>query len=102
PPVVNGEELYVVMCQGGAASVARAKVLSLEEAVELISGAGGVSVLAHPGVYKHVPDLELLFRTCAVVGVLGLEVTYPQAPDDPYGPKSVALIDRFAKTAAAP
>jgi hypothetical protein len=58
-------------------------------------------VQAHPGEYGHVSDLEVLFRTCAVAGVLGLEVTYPQAPDDPYGPKSAALIDRFAQTAAS-
>jgi 3',5'-nucleoside bisphosphate phosphatase len=100
-PGVNREELYAVMGPGGAASVARVKDLSLEEAVDLLTDAGGVSVLAHPGVYRHVSDLELLFRSCAVAGVLGLEVTYPQAPDDPYGPKSAALMDRFAKTAAS-
>lgn len=100
-PEVKREELYAVMGPGGAAYVPRAKELPLEEAVDLIAAAGGVSVLAHPGVYRHVPDLEMLFRTCAVAGVLGLEVTYPQAPDDPYGPKSAALMDRFAKTAAS-
>src|SRR5207248_10088565 len=100
-PGVSREARYAVMGAGGAGSVGRAKDLSLEEAVDLITGAGGVSVLAHPGVYRHVPDLELLFRTCAVAGVLGLEVTYPQAPDDPSGPKSAALMDRLVKTAAA-
>src|SRR5437870_13453847 len=89
------------MGPGGAAHVPRAKDLPLDEAVDLIAAAGGVCVLAHPGVYKHVPDLEVLFRTCAVAGVLGLEVTYPQAPDDPYGPKSAALMDRVGKTAAS-
>ena len=100
-PEVNREELYAVMGPGGAAHVPRAKDLPLDEAVDLIAAAGGVSVLAHPGVYRHVSDLEVLFRTCAVAGVLGLEVTYPQAPDDPYGPKSAALMDRFAQTAAS-
>jgi len=100
-PVVKREELYAVMGPGGAAHVPRAKDLPLDEAVDLIAAAGGVSVLAHPGVYTHVPDLEVLFRSCAVAGVLGLEVTYPQATDDPYGPKSAALMDRFAKTAAS-
>src|SRR5947208_7776331 len=75
--------------------------MPLDEAVDMVTAAGGVTVLAHPGVYRHVSDLELLFRSCAVAGVLGLEVTYPQAPDDPYGPKSAALMDRFAKTAAS-
>jgi 3',5'-nucleoside bisphosphate phosphatase len=100
-PDARREELYAVMGPGGAAHVARARELSLDQAVDLIAAAGGVSVLAHPGVYEHVPDLEVLFRSCAVAGVLGLEVTYPQAPDDPYGPKSAALMDRFARTAAS-
>lgn len=100
-PDVVREELYGLMGPGGPAHVPRARDLPLDEAIDLITAAGGVTVLAHPGVYKHVPDLEVLFRTCAVAGVLGLEVTYPQAPDDPYGPKSVALMDRFARTAAS-
>ncbi|HET9847617.1 MAG TPA: PHP domain-containing protein, partial [Candidatus Dormibacteraeota bacterium] len=100
-PTVSRETLYGVMGPGGAAHVPRARELSLEEGVALIADAGGVSVLAHPGVYSHVPDLDVLFHTCAVAGVLGLEVTYPQAPDDPYGPKSIALMERFAKTAAS-
>src|SRR3989440_12934398 len=89
------------MGPGGGAHVPRATELSLDEGVDLITAAGGVTVLAHPGVYQHVSDLEVLFRSCAVAGVLGLEVTYPQATDDPYGPRSAALMDRFAKTAAS-
>jgi predicted metal-dependent phosphoesterase TrpH len=100
-PSVVREELYAVMAPGGDAHVARAKELSLDEAVDMITAAGGVTVLAHPGVYHHVSDLEMLFRACAVAGVLGLEVTYPQAPDDPYGPKSAALMERFSKVAAS-
>ena len=100
-PAVAREELYAVMGPGGAAHVPRTKEMSLDEGVDVIAAAGGVTVLAHPGVYRHVPDLEVLFRTCAVAGVLGLEVTYPQAPDDPYGPKSAALMERFAKVAAS-
>ncbi|MEA2636699.1 MAG: 3,5-nucleoside bisphosphate phosphatase [Chloroflexota bacterium] len=100
-PGVVREELYTVMGPGGAAHVPRTKEMSLDEGVDLIAAAGGVTVLAHPGVYRHVPDLDVLFRTCAVAGVLGLEVTYPQAPDDPYGPKSAALMDRFARVAAS-
>jgi predicted metal-dependent phosphoesterase TrpH len=100
-PGVAREELYAVMGPGGAAHVPRTKEMSLDEGVEVITAAGGVTVLAHPGVYRHVPDLEVLFRTCAVAGVLGLEVTYPQAPDEPYGPKSAALMERFARVAAS-
>ena len=96
---VKREELYAVMGPGGSAHVPRAKDLTLHEAVELITDAGGVTVLAHPGVYSHVPELELLFHTAAVAGVQGLEVTYPQAPEDPYGPRSAALMERFAQVA---
>jgi 3',5'-nucleoside bisphosphate phosphatase len=98
-PTVSREELYAVMGPGGSAHVPRAKDLTLQEAVALITDAGGVTVLAHPGVYSHVPDLELLFHTAAVAGVQGLEVSYPQAPEDPYGPASTALMERFAQVA---
>ncbi|TMD40336.1 MAG: PHP domain-containing protein [Chloroflexi bacterium] len=98
-PDIRREDLYAVMGPGGAANVPRAKDLPLEEAVGLLHDAGGVSVLAHPGVYKHVGDLEVLFHAAAVAGVQGLEVSYPQAPDDPYGPKSAALMERFTETA---
>ena len=100
-PGVSREALYVAMGPGGPAHVPRSTEMSLDEAVAMVTAAGGVTVLAHPGVYHHVPDLQGLFRTCAVAGALGLEVTYPQAPDDPYGPKSAALMDRFHEVAAS-
>jgi len=96
---VSREELYAVMGPGGRAHVGRAQDLRLDDAVALVRAAGGVAVLAHPGVYDHVEDLELLFRTCAAAGVGGLEVTYPQDPQDPYGERSRKLMDRFAEVA---
>jgi predicted metal-dependent phosphoesterase TrpH len=98
-PEVSREELYAVMGPGGGAYVGRARELGLDDAVALVRGAGGVAVLAHPGVYEYVEDLELLFRTCAAAGVGGLEVTYPQDPQDPYGERSRRLMDRFAEVA---
>jgi predicted metal-dependent phosphoesterase TrpH len=98
-PGVSREELYAAMGPGGPAHVPRARDLGLEDAVTLVRGAGGVAVLAHPGVYRHVKDLDQLFRTALVAGVKGLEVSYPQDPDDPYGAGSRALIDRFARVA---
>jgi 3',5'-nucleoside bisphosphate phosphatase len=100
-PEVAREHLYRQMGPGGPANVPRARDLTLDDAVALIAQAGGVTVLAHPGVYHDVDDLEVLFHTCAVAGVLGLEVSYPQAPDDPYGPKSAALMARFAESATS-
>jgi predicted metal-dependent phosphoesterase TrpH len=98
-PGQSREALYAAMGPGGIAHVPRARDLSLDEGVALLRGASGVPVLAHPGVYQYVEDLELLFRTCAEAGVLGLEVTYPQDPRDPYGPGSQRKIDRFAAVA---
>ena len=100
-PSVSRRELYAQMGPGGVANVSRAKDLRLDDAVALIAAAGGVTVLAHPGVYDHVPDLEVLFHSCAAAGVLGLEVTYPQVPDDPYGPRSAALMARFQESATS-
>jgi predicted metal-dependent phosphoesterase TrpH len=97
-PEVRREDLYRLMGPGGIAHVPRAQDLSLEEGVQLIRGAGGIPVLAHPGVYKHV-DLRDTFETCAAAGVAGLEVTYPQDPSDPYGSGSRILMDRFAEAA---
>jgi predicted metal-dependent phosphoesterase TrpH len=98
-PGVRREELYAAMGPGGPAHVPRARDLGLADAVALVRAAGGVAVLAHPGVYRHVKDLDRLFRTAQKAGVQGLEVTYPQDPEDPYGAKSRALIDRFAQVA---
>jgi len=98
-PEVTREDLYRLMAPGGIAHVPRAHDLSLEEGVQVIRGAGGVPVLAHPGVYRHVADLAETFATCAAVGVAGLEVTYPQDPSDPYGPGSRILMERFAEVA---
>jgi 3',5'-nucleoside bisphosphate phosphatase len=96
---VSREELYRLMGPGGRAHVPRARDLTLDEGVEMIRGAGGVSVLAHPGVYRYIADLRVTFETCATAGVAGLEVTYPQDPKDPYGPGSRALMARFAEVA---
>jgi 3',5'-nucleoside bisphosphate phosphatase len=98
-PGQDRDQLYALMGPGGPAYVSRARELPLEEGVTLLRAAGGVAVLAHPGVYSHVPDLEVLFRTCASAGVQGLEVTYPQDPKDPYGTGSRRLIERFAPVA---
>src|SRR5207245_10564763 len=70
-PGVAREELYAAMGPGGAAHVPRSTEMSLDEAVDMVTAAGGVTVLAQPGVYHLVPDLQVLFRTCAVAGVLG-------------------------------
>lgn len=59
-----------------------------DEAVALIRNAGGVPVLAHPGliakgvVEDHPAFLKDLIRVLADVGIMGLEVLYPEHDDD--------------------
>jgi 3',5'-nucleoside bisphosphate phosphatase len=64
----------------GRAYVAKAAVTPVE-AVELIRGAGGVAVLAHPSLHAGagaVPDPVI--RAMAAAGLAGLEVDHPDQP----------------------
>jgi predicted metal-dependent phosphoesterase TrpH len=65
---------------GGRAYVAKDAVTPTE-AVELISGAGGVAVLAHPSVHAGAaPVPEPVIRAMAEAGLDGLEVDHPDHP----------------------
>ena len=67
----------------------------MEDAIELIHTAGGKAVLAHPGIYKRVRNLEDALRRMVDAGLDGLEVYYP------YGSAAgVGGIARFAELAA--
>lgn len=59
--------------------VGRTFSLSLEEAIELTHQVGGVAVLAHPGIYQRVQDIDSLLPRMVDVGLDGLEVRYPYA-----------------------
>lgn len=62
---------------GGKAYVSRSFSLSVEDAIEVISTAGGIPVLAHPGLYRHIRDIEGAIRRLRAAGLKGLEVWYP-------------------------
>jgi predicted metal-dependent phosphoesterase TrpH len=67
---------------GGRAYVPKAAVTPAE-AVELIRGAGGAVVLAHPSIHagaKPVP--EAVIRAMAAAGMAGLEVDHPDQPPE--------------------
>jgi 3',5'-nucleoside bisphosphate phosphatase len=68
---------------GGRAYVAKDAV-GPAEAVELIRGAGGVAVLAHPSLHAGAgPVPEPVIRAMAAAGLDGLEVDHPdQAPPE--------------------
>jgi 3',5'-nucleoside bisphosphate phosphatase len=67
---------------GGRAYVAKDAVTPVE-AVELIRGAGGAVVLAHPSIHagaKSVP--EPVIRAMAAAGMAGLEVDHPDQSEE--------------------
>ena len=65
---------------GGRAYVAKDAVAPVE-AVELIHGAGGVAVLAHPSVHAGAAAVpEAVIRAMAAAGLDGLEVDHPDQP----------------------
>ncbi|MEM7534055.1 MAG: PHP domain-containing protein [Chloroflexota bacterium] len=59
--------------------VKRAFSLTVPESIELVQAVGGVAVLAHPGSYTRVRDIDDLVRRLADVGLDGLEVRYTYA-----------------------
>jgi predicted metal-dependent phosphoesterase TrpH len=58
----------------GKPAYVRRSLLTLREAIDLIREAGGVAVMAHPGLTRRDDLIEYLVR----LGVRGLEVHYPK------------------------
>jgi ribonuclease III len=58
--------------------------LSSQKAIQIISDAGGVPVLAHPGLLKidKESDLETLIVALKKKGLKGVEVYYPERSDE--------------------
>ena len=69
--------------------------LTVKAAIKLIHKAGGKAVLAHPGVYKGVCNLEDALRRMAEAGLDGLEVFYPYG-SEARGGSADELVPRFA------
>ena len=72
--------------------------LAVEDAIELTHAAGGKAVLAHPGSYRRVRNLEDALRRMAEAGLDGLEVYYPY-DSEADGSMRDRLIARFAELA---
>jgi len=65
---------------GGRAYLAKLAVTPVE-GVELIRGAGGVAVLAHPSIHAGAMAVpESVIRAMAEAGMAGLEVDHPDQP----------------------
>ncbi|MBX2998505.1 MAG: PHP domain-containing protein [Caldilineaceae bacterium] len=57
--------------------VSRSYSLTVEAAIELTHAAGGVAVLAHPGTYHRVLDIDAAIERMVGAGLDGLEICYP-------------------------
>ncbi|MFX0105209.1 MAG: PHP domain-containing protein [Candidatus Hodarchaeota archaeon] len=80
---ITKEELFKLISVGGAAYVDRKFKLNLEESIELIESAGGISILAHPGIYM-VSDRKKFVESCVNAGIKGIEVEYTYAKNRPF------------------
>jgi len=86
PRKVEGKstnELFKLISIGGAAFVNRKVELNLEESIELIKSAGGIPILAHPGIYE-ISDWKEFVKFCIEAGIEGIEVEYTYAKNRPY------------------
>ena len=69
---------------GGKAYAARRYQIALDEAIILIRDAGGLPVLAHPGAYRAVRDIDGMVRRAAALGLAGLEGPYTYDKNRPH------------------
>lgn len=85
--------------------VQRAFSLRVEDAIDLAHQAGGIAVLAHPGSYTRVSDIDHVVARLADAGLDGLEVCYTYAHNRGHRgatPEHVArVIAHFAQLADA-
>ena len=65
--------------------VGRAFSLTVEAAIELTHAAGGVAVLAHPGIYHRVQDIDNAIQRMIDAGLDGIEIHYPYAKENRRG-----------------
>ncbi len=59
--------------------VERTFSLTVDDAIELTHQAGGIAVLAHPGSYTRVQDIDAAVRLMVDMGLDGIEVCYTYA-----------------------
>lgn len=85
--------------------VERTFSLRVEDAIELTHEAGGIAVLAHPGAYPRVRNIDGVVHRLAAAGLDGIEVRYPYALNrGHYGASDEAvatLVAHFRQLAAA-
>jgi predicted metal-dependent phosphoesterase TrpH len=86
PELVKGKsknELFKMISLGGRAYVEREFELNLEESIELVNSIGGISILAHPGIYQ-VLNRRKFIQLCVKAGIKGIEVEYTYIKNRPF------------------
>jgi 3',5'-nucleoside bisphosphate phosphatase len=78
---------------GGKAYEPRRYQITLDEAILLIRGAGGMPALAHPGAYRAVRDIDGMARRAASLGLAGLEGPYTYDKNRPHFGASPAALE---------
>lgn len=68
----------------GKAYTERSFSLTMAEAIQVVLKAGGVPVLAHPGAYDKVKDIEAMIRRAQEIGLQGLEIAYTYSKNRPH------------------
>jgi predicted metal-dependent phosphoesterase TrpH len=77
--VKSRDEAFTRHIGNGKPAYVRRRLLTLKESIDLIVGAGGLAVLAHPAMTKRDDLIEYLVR----IGIRGIEVYYPMhSPGD--------------------
>lgn len=72
--------------------VTRTFSLSVEDAISITHTAGGIAVLAHPGIYSRVRDVDEAVRRMQQTGLDGIEVNYTYAQNRGHFGESVAEV----------
>jgi len=72
--------------------VARAFSLRVEETIELIHQAGGIAVLAHPGSYTRIRNIDQVVRRLRQAGLDGLEIRYTYAQNRGHYQSSPSMV----------
>ncbi|MCC6166468.1 MAG: PHP domain-containing protein [Caldilineaceae bacterium] len=72
--------------------VTRTFSLTVEESIAVTHAAGGVAVLAHPGSYTRVQDVDGAVRRMQAMGLDGLEVRYTYAQNRGHRGASAAQV----------
>lgn len=73
-------------------TVPRRAGLRVEDAIDVTHAAGGLAVLAHPGSYTNVRDIDGAVRRMAAAGLDGIEVCYTYAQNRGHYGASPAVV----------